>query len=47
MLDIRRIRKNPEEVKKALGKRHGDFPIDEVLELDENNLTLTVEPGVL
>ncbi len=35
MLDIRRIRKNPEEVKKALEKRHGDYPIDKVLELDK------------
>ena len=43
MLDIRRIRKNPEEVKKALGKRHGDFPIDEVLELDENRRKILTE----
>lgn len=45
MLDIRRIRKNPEEVKKALDKRHGDFPIDEVLELDEKrrNILTKVE----
>lgn len=35
MLDIRRIRNNPEEVKKALGKRHGNYPIEKVLELDE------------
>lgn len=40
MLDIRRIRKNPEEVKKALNKRHGDFPIDEVLELDEKRRSM-------
>lgn len=45
MLDIRRIRKNPEEVKIALEKRHGDFPIDEVLKLDEKrrNLLTKVE----
>lgn len=35
MLDIKRIRSNPEEVKKALAKRQGEFPIDQVIELDE------------
>lgn len=35
MLDIRVIRENPEGVKAALAKRHGNFAIDEVLELDE------------
>lgn len=40
MLDIRRIRKNPEEVVKALDKRHGDFPIDEVLKLDEERRSI-------
>ncbi len=35
MLDIRVIRENPEGVKVALAKRHGNFAIDEVLELDE------------
>ena len=40
MLDIRRIRKNPEEVRKALEKRHGDFPIDEVLELDKTRRSI-------
>ena len=34
MLDIKRIRMNSEEIK-ALEKRHGDYPIDKVLELDE------------
>ncbi|NMB26612.1 MAG: serine--tRNA ligase [Tissierellia bacterium] len=43
MLDIRRIRKNPEEVKKALEKRHGDFPIDEVLELDKKRRGMLTE----
>jgi seryl-tRNA synthetase len=43
MLDIRRIRKNPEEVKKALEKRHGDFPIDKVLELDEKRRSILTE----
>ena len=43
MLDIRRIRSNPDEVVKALGKRHGDFPIDKVLELDEKRRQLLVK----
>lgn len=43
MLDIRRIRKNPEEVVKALEKRHGDYPIDKVLELDEKRRSLLAE----
>lgn len=43
MLDIRRIRSNPEEVIKALGKRKGEFPIDKVLELDENRRNILVE----
>lgn len=43
MLDIRRIRKNPEEVMKALEKRHGDFPIHKVLELDEKRRSLLSE----
>lgn len=43
MLDIRRIRSNPEEVKKALEKRHGDFPIDKVLELDEKRRSILTE----
>ena len=43
MLDIRRIRKNPDEVVKALEKRHGDFPIQKVLELDEKRRNLLTE----
>ncbi|SHD76050.1 serine--tRNA ligase [Schnuerera ultunensis] len=43
MLDIRRIRKNPEEVMKALEKRQGNFPIDKVLELDEKRRNLLSE----
>ena len=35
MLDIRRIRSNPEEVIAALSKRQGEFAIDKVVELDE------------
>lgn len=45
MLDIKRIRENKEEVVKALKKRYQDYPIDEVLELDEErrNLITKVE----
>ncbi|KNF07578.1 serine--tRNA ligase SerS [Gottschalkia purinilytica] len=43
MLDIKRIRLNPEEVKKELGKRGGEFEIDKVLELDEKRRTVLVE----
>lgn len=45
MLDIRKIRANKDEVIAALEKRHGDFPINKVLELDETRRTIlsTVE----
>lgn len=43
MLDIRRIRSNPEEVVNALKKRHGNFPIDKVLELDEKRRKVLVQ----
>lgn len=43
MLDIRRIRMNPEEVIKALEKRKGTFPIDKVLELDEKRREILTE----
>ena len=43
MLDIRRIRMNPEEVIKALEKRKGKFPIDKVLELDEKRRRVLTE----
>ena len=43
MLDIRRIRSNPDEVIKALGKRKGEFPIDKVLKLDEDRRNILVE----
>lgn len=35
MLDIKRIRSNPEEIRQALMTRNGTYPIDELLELDE------------
>lgn len=43
MLDIRRIRSNPEEVISALAKRKGSFPIDKVLELDEKRRNIIIE----
>lgn len=45
MLDIRRIRENTEEVKEGLAKRFGNYPIDEILELDKErrNLLQSVE----
>ncbi len=43
MLDIKRIRQNPEEVKELLAKRHGDFPIDELVQLDEKRRKILVE----
>lgn len=35
MLDIKRIRKDKEEVLKALEKRYGNYPIEELLKVDE------------
>lgn len=43
MLDIKRIRANPEEVIVALNKRRGSFSIEKVVELDEKRRTLLVE----
>lgn len=40
MLDIRRIRANKDEVIEALKKRHGNFPIEEVIKLDEERRAL-------
>jgi len=40
MLDIKRIRSNPEEVQKALNKRKGVFDLSEILELDEKRREL-------
>lgn len=43
MLDIKTIRKNPELVKSQLAKRHGDFGIDNVIELDEKRRNILVK----
>ena len=43
MLDIKRIKQNPEEVKELLAKRHGNFPIDELLALDEKRRKVLIQ----
>ena len=43
MLDIKRIRNNKEEVVEALKGRSGNFPIDELVDLDEKRRTLLVD----
>lgn len=40
MLDIKRIRKDKEEVLKALEKRHGNFPINKLIEIDKERREL-------
>ncbi len=50
MLDLKRIRNNPEEIKKALTNRGEDFDlavIDEVVKLDEERRTILSEVEVL
>jgi seryl-tRNA synthetase len=43
MLDIKRIRMDTEGVLKALKKRHGNFPIEELLKVDEDRRNALVE----
>ncbi len=43
MLDIKRIRRNTEEVKEGLAKRGGDYDIDGLLELDEKRRGILVK----
>ena len=49
MLDIRRIRENPEEVKKALKTRNADYDkyIDEILEIDVERRRISTDTDVL
>lgn len=47
MLDIRRVRSNPQEVLKALEKRHSDLKLDEFLALDEQRRRMLVEVETL
>ena len=35
MLDIKRIRNNPEEIVEALKKRRGEYPIQKLLDTDK------------
>jgi len=43
MLDIKTIRSEPERVREALARRGESFPLDELLELDENRRRLLAE----
>lgn len=43
MLDIKRIRKNPEEVAELLKRRNSDLSLDKVLELDKKRRELLVK----
>lgn len=43
MLDIRRIRSNPELVKSSLAKRGGEYDIDSIVELDEKRREILVK----
>ncbi len=43
MLALQRIRENTEEVKKGLELRGGNFPIDEILKVDEKRRALVTE----
>lgn len=43
MLDIKRIRNNKEEVVEALKGRSGNFPIDELVDLDEKRRAILVD----
>ncbi len=47
MLDIRRVRSNPQEVLKALERRHADLKLDAFLALDEQRRRLLVEVETL
>ena len=50
MLDLKRIRNNPEEIKKALANRGEDFQestIDEIIELDEKRRAILVDVEAL
>lgn len=47
MLDIRRVRSNPQEVLTALKKRNSDLKLDEFLALDEKRRQLLVEVETL
>lgn len=43
MLDIKIVRDRPEEVKQALARRHGDFQINDLLEIDQEHRRIVGE----
>ena len=43
MIDIRILRKNPDAIRDALSKRHDEFPLDDILQLDEQYRKLSQE----
>jgi len=43
MLDIKRIRKNPQEVEELLKRRNPDLSLDKVLELDKKRREILVK----
>lgn len=47
MLDIKRIRMDSEGVLKALKKRHGNFPIEQLIKVDEERRNALVEVEVM
>lgn len=47
MLDLKFLRENPEFVAEALKKRGGEYPLKEVLQLDERRRELIQEVEVL
>ncbi|MDR0984596.1 MAG: serine--tRNA ligase [Ruminococcus sp.] len=49
MLDIKKIRENPEEIKKALANRNGDFSsyINEIIEIDKKRREISTKADTL
>ena len=43
MLDMKRIRENPEAIEKAIKRRHTDVDIAKLVELDEKRRSLIYE----
>ncbi|HEY9718288.1 MAG TPA: serine--tRNA ligase [Trichormus sp.] len=43
MLDLRLVREKPEEVVKALARRHGDFPVADLLDVDAQHRKIQAE----
>ena len=43
MLNIKRVRENPEEVREGLRKRSGEYDIDSVLQIDDQRRALLAE----